>query len=63
MKVLKAIWWVFESICFAIGLFFVVMVLTNIANGGKVSITKDGEQVYCLASSAKYDCSIKGEDK
>lgn len=50
MKVLKAIWFVFESICFAIGLFIFVSMLTTVVNGGSINLKKNGEQVFCYST-------------
>lgn len=47
---------VFENICFAIGLFVILFVLTNVINGSKVSLYKNGELVYCLSGDYKHTC-------
>ena len=55
MKILKAMWFVFESVCFAIGLFILINLLTTVVNEGTISIKKNGEQVYCY-STDKTKC-------
>lgn len=50
MKIFKAIWFVFESICFAVGLFILISVLTTVVNGGSINLKKNGEQVYCYST-------------
>lgn len=54
-KVLKAIWVLFENICFAIGLFILISALTTVLNGGTISIKKDEKPVYCY-STDKTKC-------
>ena len=47
---------VYENICFAIGLFVVIFVLTSVINGSKVSLYRDGEQLYCFSVDFKHRC-------
>ena len=61
VKILKAIWFVFESICFALGLFILISVLTTLLNGGSINVKKNGEQVYCY-STDKQMCINSSED-
>lgn len=53
---MKVVWVVFENICFALGLFVILFVLTNVINGSKVSLYKDGEQIYCFSGDFKHTC-------
>ena len=57
MRILKGVWFVFESICFGIGLFILVVGLTAIVSGGSISVKKDEKQVYCY-SLDKTKCVI-----
>lgn len=49
MKILKAVWFVFESICFGVGLFILVVALTAVVSGGSISISKDEKPVFCYS--------------
>lgn len=49
MKILKAVWFVFESICFGIGLFILIVALTAVVSGGSISISKDEKPVFCYS--------------
>lgn len=53
---MKVVWVVFESICFSIGMFVIIFILTNVINGSKVSLYKDGEQLYCFSGDFKHTC-------
>lgn len=53
---MKYLWVVFENVCFAIGMFVVIFLLTNVINGSKVSLYKDGEQIYCFSGDFKHKC-------
>ena len=63
MKVLKAIWVVFESICFAIGLFILISALTAVLNGGTISIKKDEKPVYCYSTDKTKCVDFLSEEK
>ena len=62
MKLLKAVWFVFESICFAIGLFIFISVLTTVVNGGSLNVKKNGEQVYCFSTDNKTCLNNSSEE-
>ena len=62
MKLLKAVWFVFESICFAIGLLIFISVLTTVVNGGSINVKKNGEQVYCFSTDNKTCLNNSSEE-
>lgn len=47
--VLKVLWAVVDAICFTIGLAFLIVVLTSYFSGGKVELSRKGEQVFCFS--------------
>lgn len=59
---MKAVKIILENICFAVGLFAVIFVLTSMINGGKVSLYRNGEQVYCFSTNPKQLCTEKEEE-
>lgn len=60
-SVFKAVWFVFESICFALGLFILISVLTSLVNKGTIDVKKNGEQVFCF-SIDKNNCLNSSEE-
>lgn len=62
MKLLKAVWFVFESICFSLGLFIIISLLTMVVNGGSININKNGEQVYCYSTDNKACLNTLSEE-
>lgn len=62
MKVVKAVWFVFESMCFAIGLFICISVLTTVLNGGSINVNKNGKEVYCFSTDNKTCLNNSSEE-
>nr|DAY73772.1 MAG TPA: hypothetical protein [Caudoviricetes sp.] len=62
MKILKIIWILFENVCFAIGFFVCISLLTAILGGGNISATKNGEQVYCFPTNNKNCVNTSSEE-
>ena len=62
MKILKALWFVFESVCFAIGLFILINLLTTVVNEGTISIKKNGEQMFCFSTDNKACLNNSSEE-
>lgn len=62
-KVLKAVWFVFESVCFAIGLFILINLLTTVVNEGTISIKKNGEQMLCYSTDKNKCVPTLSEEK
>ncbi len=62
MKLLKVVWVVFESFCFAIGLFICISVLTTLVNGGSINVNKNGEQIYCFSTDNKMCLNTLSEE-
>lgn len=63
MKILKGLWYVFESACFAVGLFIFITVLTVVINGSSLSIKKNGEQMFCYSTETKQCTNLSEETK
>lgn len=61
MKILKAVWFILESICLAIGLTVLISILTTVVNGSNLVIKKNGEQVYCYSMDSKQCLNLEEE--
>ena len=52
----KVLWILFENICFAIGLFCLIFLLTSFLNEHNISVIRDGEQIFCFSQDFKQTC-------
>lgn len=53
MVVLRVLWILFENICFALGLFCLIFILTTYVDNHTITINKNGEQMYCFSRDFK----------
>jgi len=63
VRLLKAMWFVFESVCFAVGLFILINLLTTVVNEGTINVKKNGEQVYCYSTDKTKCVTLSEENK
>lgn len=58
----KVLWILFENICFAVGLFCLIFLLTSFLNEHSIIVIRDGEQIFCFSQDFKQTC-IPHEEK